>query len=69
MALGGLFIAGGIAVKILPRLKDGIFFRAFCGTGKLASVLSRIPISVVVNEDAPMWGAAYQAVSNSEGRS
>ena len=31
---------------------------------KLAPVLARIPISVVVNEDAPMLGAAYQALSS-----
>jgi glucokinase len=62
LALGGIYVAGGIAVKILPKLKDGTFFRSFCGKGKLASVLARIPISVVVNEDAPMWGAAYQAL-------
>jgi glucokinase len=62
LALGGIYVAGGIAVKILPKLKDGTFFRSFCGKGKLASVLARIPISVVVNEDAPVWGAAYQAL-------
>jgi len=65
MALGGVYIAGGIAVKILPKLRDGIFFKSFCGTGKLAPVLARIPISVVVNEDAPIWGAAYEALQNS----
>jgi glucokinase len=62
LALGGIYIAGGIAVKILPKLQDGTFFKSFCGTSKLAPVLARIPISVVVNEDAPVWGAAYQAL-------
>jgi glucokinase len=62
MATGGVYLAGGIAPKILPKLKDGTFFRAFCGNSKLASVLARIPVFVVVNEDAPVWGAAYQAL-------
>jgi glucokinase len=62
LALGGVYIAGGIAPKILSRLRDGAFLRAFCGKSKFASVLSRIPVSVVVNEDAPVWGAAYQAL-------
>jgi len=62
LALGGIYVAGGIAVKILPKLKDGTFFQSFCGKGKLARVLARIPISVVINEDAPVWGAAYQAL-------
>lgn len=64
MALGGIYVAGGIAAKILPKLQDGAFFKAFCGASKLAPVLARIPISVVMNEDAPMLGAAYEALSN-----
>jgi glucokinase len=65
MALGGIYVAGGIAVRILPKLQEGTFFKSFCGTSKLAPVLARIPISVVVNEDAPMLGAAYQALTSS----
>jgi glucokinase len=61
MAVGGAYIAGGIATKILPKLQDGAFYKAFCGAGKLAQVLAGVPISVVVNEDAPMLGAAYEA--------
>jgi glucokinase len=69
MALGGMYIAGGIAVKILPKLQDGIFFKSFCGESKLAPVLAHIPISVVVNEDAPIWGAAYEALMSSQVKS
>jgi glucokinase len=69
MALGGIYIAGGIAVKILSKLQDGIFFKSFCGASKLAPVLARIPISVVVNEDAPIWGAAYEALISSQVKS
>jgi glucokinase len=68
MALGGIYIAGGIAVKILSKLKDGTFFKSFCGASKLAPVLARIPISVVVNEDAPIWGAAYEALESSKAK-
>lgn len=63
LPLGGIYVAGGIAPKILPKLADGSFFQSFCGKSKLASVLARIPVSVVVNEDAPVWGAAYQALT------
>ena len=56
-------MAGGIAPKILPRLKEGTFFRAFCDKTLLSPVLARIPIYVVLNEDAPVWGAAYQALA------
>ena len=66
MALGGIYVAGGIAVRILPKLQDGAFFKSFCGASKLAPVLARIPITVVVNEDAPMLGAAYEALLGSQ---
>ena len=63
LAFGGVYVAGGIAPKILPKLKDGTFFRAFCDKTLLSAVLARIPIYVVLNEDAPIWGAAYQALA------
>src|SRR5579864_939817 len=66
LALGGVYVAGGIAPKIMAKLRDGSFLRAFCGKSKFASVLARVPISVVMNEDAPVWGAAYQALSGGE---
>jgi glucokinase len=64
MALGGIYVAGGIAVRILPKLQEGVFFKSFCRASKLAPVLAHIPITVVVNEDAPMLGAAYEALSS-----
>jgi glucokinase len=67
MALGGMYIAGGIAVKLLPKLQEGVFFQSFCGASKLAPVLARIPVAVVMNEDAPMIGAAYQALATTQG--
>jgi glucokinase len=66
MALGGIYLAGGIAAKILPKLQKEKFFQSFCGPSKLAQVLAKIPISVVVNEDAPMLGAAYEALMSSQ---
>ncbi|MGH9504706.1 MAG: glucokinase [Terriglobales bacterium] len=63
LAFGGVYLAGGIAPKILPKLKDGTFFRAFCDKTLLSPVLARVPIYVVLNEDAPTWGAAYQALA------
>jgi glucokinase len=63
LARGGVYVAGGIAVKILPKMKDGTFVRAFCEKEKFGIFLSQIPIYVVLNEDAPLWGAAAQAAS------
>jgi glucokinase len=61
LPFGGVYIGGGIALKILPKVKDGTFVRAFCDKTKLAEELARIPIHVVLNQDAPVLGAAYAA--------
>ena len=61
LPFGGVYIAGGIALKILPKLKDGTFLRAFSDKAKLSTQLAKIPIYVVLNEDAPVLGAAYEA--------
>ncbi len=62
LALAGMYVAGGIAVKILPKLKDGRFFQAFCDKEKFRPVLEQIPVTVVLNENAPLLGAAYEAL-------
>ena len=50
MATGGVYLGGGIAPKILPRLKEGGFMRAFTAKGRLTDVLERIPVMVILNE-------------------
>jgi glucokinase len=63
LAYGGVFLAGGIAVKILPLLQKSTFCQAFADKGQLAPLLANIPIAVVLNEDAPLLGAAYSALT------
>jgi glucokinase len=65
LPFGGVYVGGGIALKILAKLKDGTFVQAFCNKTKLADELARIPIFVVLNQDAPVLGAAYAALSTS----
>lgn len=64
LSLAGMYVAGGIAVKILPKLKDGRFFQAFCDKEKFRPVLEQVPVTVVLNENAPLLGAAYEALRN-----
>lgn len=61
LARGGIYVAGGIAVKVLPKLKDGRFAVAARRKEKLEDFLSLIPITVVLNQDCPLMGAAYVA--------
>ncbi|MGH9741352.1 MAG: glucokinase [Candidatus Acidiferrum sp.] len=64
LALGGLYVAGGIAVKIIEKIKDGTFFKAFQNKWKFESMLSKVPVSVILNESAPLLGAAYEALAS-----
>jgi glucokinase len=68
LAYGGVYLAGGIALKILPKLKQGSFARSFSDKAPLTSVLARIPIFVILNEDAPLLGAAHEALSIARSR-
>ncbi len=63
LALGGVYVAGGIAVKILPKITDGTFFNAFKDKWHFTEVLANVPVSVVLNESAPLIGAAYEALA------
>jgi glucokinase len=57
----GLYIGGGIAPKILAKLKDGTFMRAFVDKGRYTDLLAAIPVQVVLNDQAALRGAAYYA--------
>jgi glucokinase len=63
LALGGVYLGGGIAPKILPALKDGRFIRAFIDKGRLDEILSKIEVRVALNDGAGLIGAAYAAAS------
>jgi len=62
LARGGVWVAGGIVVKIRKNMEDGTFFRAFCEKEKFAALMAQIPIRMVLNEEAPLIGAMSQAV-------
>lgn len=60
-ATGGVYLGGGIAPKLLPRLLEGGFTQSFLAKGRLESFVSRIPVRVVLNSDAALVGAAMYA--------
>jgi glucokinase len=62
LAVGGVFVGGGIAPRILPFLRDGRFRDAFLAKGRLGPVLERIPVSVILDDRAALWGAAVVAL-------
>ncbi len=58
MATGGLYLGGGIAPKILPKLQAPIFLQAFLSKGRLRPLLEGVPVRVILNEKAGLLGAA-----------
>jgi len=61
LAVGGVYIGGGIAPKIIWKLKDGTFMKAFKDKGRYSALLSQIPVKVIMNERAALLGAAFRA--------
>jgi glucokinase len=63
LALGGVYLSGGIAPKILPALTGGRFMRAFVDKGRLDAMLAKIEVRVALNEGVGLIGAAWCASS------
>lgn len=63
LALGGVYLGGGIAPKILPFLTKGAFVRGFFSKGRLNAMLRQINVSVSLNPGAALSGAAHCAAA------
>jgi glucokinase len=61
-ATGGVYLAGGIAPKILPRLATPIFLQAFMGKGRMQHLMEIMPIKVITNDKLALLGAARCAL-------
>jgi glucokinase len=61
LAHGGVYLAGGIAPKLLPELQGEAFLQAFNDKAEHAAVVRAIPVQVVLREDLPLLGAARYA--------
>ncbi|MBD1217381.1 MAG: glucokinase [Aphanizomenon sp.] len=58
---GGLYIAGGIAPKILPLMENGSFLLNFTQKGRMGSLLEEIPVHIILNQQVGLIGAAFSA--------
>jgi glucokinase len=61
----GLYVAGGIAPKILPMLQQGVFMKTFSSKGRMRPLLERIPVHVILDPGVALIGAALMAVKGS----
>jgi glucokinase len=65
LSVNGLFVAGGIAPRILDFLDVG-FMASFVAKGRLSSVVERMPVAVVMRPEVALWGAASVALAHSD---
>lgn len=63
MAIGGIYIGGGIAPKIIWKLKDGTFMEAFKDKGRFSGMVATIPVKVIMNDRTALLGAARYAMA------
>lgn len=58
---GGLYIAGGIAAKVLPLMQAGEFMQTFLDKGRMRSLLEQVPVFIILNPQVGLIGAAICA--------
>ena len=63
LPVGGLYVGGGIAPRILEKLKDGAFIKAFTDKGRMSQLLINMPVRIILESGAALLGAAAYAES------
>jgi glucokinase len=58
LAMGGMYLGGGIAPKILKTMENGEFARAFLDKGRLSPLLETVPVRIILDETCALLGAA-----------
>lgn len=66
LSLDGVYIGGGIAPKLITKLKDGTFMKAFLNKGRYKKLLSNMPVKVIMNQQTALLGAASVAAALSQ---
>ena len=61
LSVGGFYVGGGIAPRIIEKLKDGSFMRAFTDKGRLSQLLVNMQVRVILESRAALLGAAAYA--------
>ena len=58
MSTGGIYIGGSVAAKNVARMKEPVFMQSFLDKGRLTPLMKEIPVSIVLNDDSGLIGAA-----------
>lgn len=63
LALDGVYVGGGIAPKLITKLHDGTFMKAFTNKGRYKRLMTQMPVKVIMNQQAALLGAASVAAA------
>ncbi|MGH9616469.1 MAG: glucokinase [Acidobacteriaceae bacterium] len=61
LAHGGMYVGGGIAPKILKKMRDGTFMRGFRDKGRMHDLVATMPVRIILESRAALMGAASYA--------
>jgi glucokinase len=64
LATGGVYLGGGIPPRILPALRDPRFMQVFTSKGRFTELMERLPVYVIRNPKAALFGAAYYGMDS-----
>lgn len=67
-SVGGLYIGGGIAPKIMPKLTDGTFMRNYEDKGRMSGLVQSIPVRVILDDKTALYGAARCALMGGDSK-
>jgi glucokinase len=63
LSLDGVYVGGGIAPKLITKLKDGTFMKAFTNKGRYKKLMTQMPVKVIMNSQTALLGAASVAAA------
>ncbi len=64
LARGGVYVAGGLSILVLPALTDGRFKQAYLNKGRMSKLVSQIPVHVVLTHNFALLGAAHYTLDS-----
>lgn len=69
VALGGIYIGGGIASKLGDLFTNGVFMKSFLEKDRMQDFMPQIPVRVVLNDRTGLLGAAQYALARERAES
>ncbi|NJL51741.1 MAG: glucokinase [Hydrococcus sp. SU_1_0] len=66
LSYGGIYIAGGIAAKILPLMQDGRFLNTFQDKGRVSTLIEKIPVHIVLSPQVGLVGSVLYALQHQD---